>query len=117
MSMKAKKVLAMLMASAMIMGTSVTAFAATDISENYKSTITINDLTGAEGAPVDVKIIQAVTLVEDENENQSWDIADWAENYFTNNNGKITLNQGVDLEELKQAVLELESTTGLYIDN
>ena len=46
MSMKAKKVLAMLMASAMIMGTSVTAFAATDISANYKSTITINDLTG-----------------------------------------------------------------------
>ena len=115
--MKAKKVLAMLMASAMIMGTSVTAFAATDISANYTSTITINDLTGAEDAPVNVKIIQAVTLVEDEKGNQSWDIADWAEKYFTNNNGEVTLNKDVDLKELKQAVANLTSTTGLYIDD
>lgn len=114
--MKAKKVLAMLMASAMIMGTSVTAFAATDISANYKSTITINDLTGAKDAPVDVKIIQAVTLVADDNGNQSWDIAEWAKDYFTNTNGVVTLNKDVDLEELKQVVADLPSTTGRYID-
>ncbi len=115
--MKAKKVLAMLMASAMIMGTSVTAFAATDISANYKSTITINDLTGAKDAPVDVKIIQAVTLVADDNGNQSWDIAEWAKDYFTNTNGVVTLNKDVDLEELKQVVADLPSTTGRYIDH
>lgn len=113
--MKAKKVLAMLMATAMIMGTSVTAFAATDISKNYTSSITINDLTGTTEAPVDVKIVQAVTLVQDDNGNQSWDIADWAESYFTNTNGVVTLNEGIDLEQLKNAVADLTSDTGRYI--
>lgn len=113
--MKAKKVLAMLMASAMIMGTSVTAFAATDISGKYTSSITINDLTGTTEAPVDVKIVQAVTLVQDENGNQSWDIADWAAPYFTDNKGVVTLNEGINLEQLKNAVADLTSDTGRYI--
>lgn len=77
--MKAKKVLAVLMASAMIMGTSVTAFAAPD-QESLTSTITVSGLTQNETATL--KVYAAVTLDENRNE---WIVADWAKSYIVLN--------------------------------
>lgn len=69
--MKAKKVLAMLMASAMIMGTSVTAFAATATTGD----VTVKGLV-KENTQVEIfKVISA-----DANVN-NWVVEDWAEDY------------------------------------
>ena len=73
--MKAKKVLAMLMASAMIMGTSVTAFALPD--ENDQAVITINNA----GNDATFNYVQVV--VANQQTETGWDIVDTYTAAFT----------------------------------
>lgn len=105
--MKAKKVLAMLMASAMIMGTTVTAFAAPmNIQDyiNYKSVGDYNqtgqqfvtsfrsDITVAglsKNVATKVDVYRFATLMYDvETNSYEWSIAEWAQKYVTLNDDK-----------------------------
>lgn len=69
--MKAKKVLAMLMASAMIMGTSVTAFAAT---------ATTGDVT-VKGLVKENTKVEIFKVVSADNNVNNWVVEDWAKDY------------------------------------
>lgn len=104
--MKAKKVLAMLMASAMIMGTSVTAFAAdagisiTDADDNL---LTIFD---ADDAPDGVQLSYVKVIKADPTKRTGWDFVDddtiWNcyANAFSEDDGIV------DVEEAQQVVIE-----------
>lgn len=88
---KIKKVLAMIMAMAMIMGLGMTAFAAqvTSITSN----IYVQNL--AAGQTTQVTLLNAIYYdkTTDSNgvETQSWVVADWAESYIKEANGKYTI--------------------------
>ena len=102
--MKAKKVLAVLMASAMIMGTSVTAFAAAP-----EGNITITSLpAGAENA----KLMYVQIITEDRESPIGWTFADdTVEKAFVN----AWLDRGADIvvtdEEADQVIKELFAIT------
>lgn len=108
--MKAKKVLAMLMASAMIMGTTVTVFAApqpidsfedSTFVDSFKSDITIAGLS--EGVVTTVNVYRFATLMYDEETNSyTWDIAGWARPYVTLNNA----GTAYEIEEENYAALK-----------
>lgn len=74
---KVKKILAVVLSMAMIMGMSITSFAAPSTTSPYVSTITVNGLSEREATTV--KAYAAVTLAADQN---SWVVADWAKNYI-----------------------------------
>ena len=97
--MKAKKVLAMLMATAMIMGTTVTAFAEPD-ADPTTSNITINGLA-AEKDNTTINLYPAITWNETESK---WDIAEWAANYIDTSRNPYKIKEGME-DELVGAVL------------
>lgn len=96
--MKAKKVLAMLMASVMIMGTSVTTFAAPD-ADPTTSNITVNGLA-AEEDDTTVNLYPVVTWNEEESK---WDVAAWAEDYIDTSANPYTIKKDM-ADELVAAV-------------
>lgn len=106
---KIKKVLAMLLALAMVLGMSVTTFAAVgDTVQDYKSDIIINGL--ADGDNTVINIYQAVTLVETDGAYE-WVVADWAKDYIVLNQGK-TAYEIQDADGLKAAALPQTPTNG-----
>lgn len=103
--MKAKKVLAMLMASAMIMGTSVTAFAANSGTDGIIGTdddmgrITVSGITVEEG--LDVTAYKIVDATYDTNKN------------FTGYDARydvITDLENIDQEDLNSIIADIKST-------
>ena len=118
---KIKKVLAMLLALAMVLGTTLTTFAAVgDSVQDYKSDIIINGL--ADGDNTVINIYQAVTLVEVDGAYE-WVVADWAKDYIVLNQGK-TAYEIQDPDGLKAAALHqtptdrqnVNGTTATFID-
>lgn len=118
---KIKKVLAMLLALAMVLGTTLTTFAAVgDSVQDYKSDIIINGL--ADGDNTVINICQAVTLVEVDGAYE-WVVADWAKDYIVLNQGK-TAYEIQDPDGLKAAALpqtptdrqNVNGTTATFID-
>ena len=118
---KIKKVLAMLLALAMVLGTTLTTFAAVgDSVQDYKSDIIINGL--ADGDNTVINIYQAVTLVEVDGAYE-WVVADWAKDYIVLNQGK-TAYEIQDPDGLKAAALpqtptdrqNVNGTTATFID-
>lgn len=75
---KMRKIFAVLLTLAMVLGMSMTTFAA-QITENYKNTITVNNL--AEGVATDVSLVNIIYL-NDNNGNQEWTIVNWAKDYI-----------------------------------
>lgn len=75
---KMRKIFAVLLTLAMVLGMSMTTFAA-KITENYKNTITVNNL--AEGVATDVSLVNIIYL-NDNNGNQEWTVVDWANAYI-----------------------------------
>lgn len=76
---KMKKLFAVLLTLAMVLGMSMTTFAA-KITANYKNTITVNNL--AEGVATNVSLANIIYL-NDNNGNQEWTVVDWANDYIT----------------------------------
>ena len=105
--MKAKKVLAMLMASAMIMGTSVTAFAEPVDVTSITSDITVNGLSY--GVNTTVKAYKFATLQYDAETNEyTWKIESWAGNY-------VKLNaEGTEYEIQKKDESALKDAATTY---
>lgn len=75
---KMRKIFAVLLTLAMVLGMSMTTFAA-QITENYKNTITVNNL--AEGVATNVSLANIIYL-NDNNGNQEWTVVDWANAYI-----------------------------------
>ena len=91
-----KKVFAMLLAFAMVMGMSLTTFAA---NENYKSDITITGLV--ENDKTNINVWQIISLDSDAN---NWVVADWAAEYVEYN--EETKEWDIDLTELAKVATE-----------
>ena len=74
-----KKLFAILMTMAMVMGLSITGFAAAEPVTDIKSDIKVTGLSS--DVTTTIKVYQYATLYFDEETNEySWEIADWARN-------------------------------------
>ena len=93
---KVKRILAMLMAMAMVLGMAITASADQVITE-YQDDIKITNL--AEGVSTEVKVYNIIYLDQDASGNQSWVVVDWVKNYIeldaTNGEYVITDKNGL----------------------
>lgn len=100
---KVKRILAMLMAMAMVLGMALTASADQVITE-YQDDIKITNL--AEGVSTEVKVYNIIYLDQDASGNQSWVVVDWAKNYIEldTTNGEYVIK---DKAGLKAAAEEL----------
>ena len=96
---KMRKIFAVLLTLAMVLGMSMTTFAA-QITENYQNTITVNNL--AEGVATNVSLANIIYL-NDNNGNQEWTVVDWAADYITvdtaTGNYKIIKGQETNLRD------------------
>lgn len=96
---KMKKLFAVLLTLAMVLGMSMTTFAA-QITANYTNTITVNNL--AEGVATNVSLANIIYL-NDNNGNQEWTVVDWADDYITvdpaTGNYKIIKGQETNLRD------------------
>lgn len=130
--MKAKKVLAMLMASAMIMGTTVTAFATPQAIQDFESYDSVGDYQGtgqqfvdsfksdltiaglSTGAETTVNVYRFATLMYDEETNSyTWDIAGWAKEYVDLNDDKTAyeIKEGMDATLRQKAMEQIAEKT------
>lgn len=75
---KMKKLFAVLLTLAMVLGMSMTSFAA-QITNNYQNSITVTNL--AEGVKTNVSLVNIIYL-NDNNGNQEWTVVEWAKNYI-----------------------------------
>ena len=106
---KIKKVLAVFLTLAMVLGMGMTTFAAP---EDYTSNIIVTNLSEKDSSTT-VKIYKAVSLVE-ENGEQKWVVADWAKDYITlsDDETKYEITDAVNLgkaAEEKGEVLETKT--------
>ena len=96
---KMRKIFAVLLTLAMVLGMNMTTFAA-QITENYQNTITVNNL--AEGVATNVSLANIIYL-NDNNGNQEWTVVDWAADYITvdtaTGNYKIIKGQETNLRD------------------
>ena len=104
---KVKRILAMLMAMAMVLGMALTASADQVITE-YQDDIKITNL--AEGVSTEVKVYNIIYLDQDASGNQSWVVVDWAKNYIEldTTNGEYVIK---DKAGLKAAAEEQQVTS------
>lgn len=110
---KMKKLLAILMTMAMVMGLGITGFAAVTPVTNIVSDITVTGLSA--GVNTDITGYKFATLQYDNEKNEySWDIADWADDYvLLNSDG--TAYEIVDKDENGNNISDLKeaaSTSG-----
>ena len=91
---KMRKIFAVLLTLAMVLGMSMTTFAAGQITDSYKNSITVTNL--AQGVKTNVSLVNIIYL-NDNNGNQEWTVVDWAKNYIevdtTTGNYKIKSDQ------------------------
>ena len=103
---KMKKLFAILMTMAMVMGLGITGFAApADVQNPPKSSITVTGLSA--GVDTDINGYKFATLQYDSETNEySWKIAGWAEDYVTlNADGTAFEIAKEDEDDLKNAIL------------
>ncbi len=112
---KIKKILAAVMTLAMVLGMSMTTFAAAlPVDPAITSKVTLTGLSS--NVPTTVNVYQFASLLYDEDRNEySWNIADWATN--------VTLNQNkdayvvADYDDLKDLAVETEPLISLTGDD
>ena len=98
---KMKKFLAVILSLAMVLGMSMTAFAA-KVTNQYTDDIKVTNL--AQGVDTTVELLNIIYLDQDSTGNQSWQVVDWAEPYITvNTDGTYTIN---NKEQLRLAAIE-----------
>lgn len=85
---KMKKILAVILSLAMVLGMSMTAFAA-KVTNKYTNDIKVTNL--AQGVDTTVELLNIIYLDEVDG-NQSWQVVDWASPYITvNTDGTYTI--------------------------
>lgn len=106
---KFKKIFAVLLTLAMVLGMSMTSFAA-PVTDKYTNNINVSNLTA--GVDTAVKAYNIIYLDRDPSGNENWVVVDWADAYIDLNQetGEYTIN---DKEGLKKAV---ESQTPVKSD-
>lgn len=95
---KIKKIMAMLLAMVMVLGMTVTAYAAKVEDANLKQTITVKNLS--QGVDTTLKLYNIIYLDRDNSSNESWVTVDWASDFVTENGGAFTIT---NKEGLKKA--------------
>lgn len=97
---KFKKIFAVLLTLAMVLGMSMTTFAA-QVRDKYMDNIKVSNLTA--GVDTEVKAYNIIYLDRDSSGNENWVVVDWADAYIDLNQetGEYTIN---DKEGLKKAV-------------
>ena len=113
---KMKKLLAVLLTLAMVMGLGMTSFAAKDSTTPYEADITITGL--AEGDTTTLNLYAIVTLNDAEN---AWEVVNWAAPFIdvTGANYEITNAAGLGAAAANQAVTEqktVNTTTVTFAD-
>ena len=100
---KIKKIFAVLLTLALVMGMSITTFAAPSTISPYNSNITITGL--ASGEKTTVKAYQAIALNEAEN---GWEVAGWAKDYIKlSSDGKTyEITDAAELGKAAEAIKE-----------
>ena len=99
---KVKRILAMLMAMAMVLGMAVTA-SADQVTTEYQDNIKITNL--AEGVTTEVKVYNIIYLDQNTAGNQSWVVVDWAKDFIRldTTTGKYVISNKVGLKNAAQA--------------
>lgn len=103
---KIKKVLAVFLTLAMVLGMGMTTFAAP---ADYKSDIIVTNLSEKD-TKTTVKIYKTISLVE-ENGEQKWVVAEWAKDYITlsDDKSKYEISDAVNLGKAAEAQKEEET--------
>lgn len=110
---KMRKIFAVLLTLAMVLGMSMTSFAAGQITDSYKNSITVTNL--AQGVKTNVSLVNIIYL-NDNNGNQEWTVVDWAKNYIevdkTTGNYKIKSDQKNALKDAAKTQTPFAAYTG-----
>ena len=110
---KMRKIFAVLLTLAMVLGMGMTSFAAGQITDSYKNSITVTNL--AQGVKTNVSLVNIIYL-NDNNGNQEWTVVDWAKNYIevdkTTGNYKIKSDQKNALKDAAKTQTPFAAYTG-----
>lgn len=107
---KMKKILAVILSLAMVLGMSMTAFAGRVTDRYNDQKINVTNL--AQGVDTTVTLLNFIYLDEDATGNQSWKVVDWAKNYVSvNQDGTYTIT---DKEGLRTAALTAAEDSANY---
>ena len=107
---KMKKILAVILSLAMVLGMSMTAFAGRVTDRYNDQKINVTNL--AQGVDTTVTLLNFIYLDEDATGNQSWKVVDWAKNYVSvNQDGTYTIT---DKEALRTAALTAAENSANY---
>lgn len=107
---KVKKVLAIILSMAMVLGMSLTTFADPQPVTDITSKITVEGLSS--GVNTEVRVYQFASLQYDEDNNEySWLIADWADEYVTLNEDGTAYEIASANEDALKAAAEQQTTT------
>ena len=107
---KMKKLFAVLLTLAMVLGMSMTAFAGRVTDRYNDQKINVTNL--AQGVDTTVTLLNFIYLDEDATGNQSWKVVDWAKNYVSvNQDGTYTIT---DKEALRTAALTAAEDSANY---
>lgn len=95
---KMKKFFAVILSLAMVLGMSVTGFAA-KVENQYADKITVSNL--AADVTTTLKVYNIIYLDQDDAGNQTWKVVDWAQTYVSEDttNGKFTITNPVGLKD------------------
>ena len=108
---KMKKFFAVLLALAMVLGMSATAFAA-KVTDQYANKITVSNL--AADVETTLNVYNIIYLDQDNAGNQTWKVVDWAKDYVSENaqTGKFTITNAAGLKNAadKQASADVTAT-------
>lgn len=108
---KMKKFFAVLLALAMVLGMSATAFAA-KVTDQYANKITVSNL--AADVTTTLNVYNIIYLDQDDAGNQTWKVVDWAEGYVSENaqTGEFTITNADELKDAadKQASADVTAT-------
>ena len=99
---KMKKFFAVLLALAMVLGMSVTGFAA-KVENQYANNITVSNL--AADVETTLNVYNIIYLDQDDAGNQTWKVVDWANDYVSENaqTGEFTITNAVGLKDAADA--------------
>lgn len=107
---KMKKILAVILSLAMVLGMSITAFAGRVTDRYNDQKINVTNL--AQGVDTTVTLLNFIYLDEDATGNQSWKVVDWAKDYVNvNQDGTYTIT---DKEALRTAALTAAEDSDNY---
>lgn len=95
---KMKKIFAVILSLAMVLGMSVNGFAA-KVENQYTNNITITNL--AADVDTTLKVYNIIYLDQDDAGNQTWKVVDWAKNYISENSetGAFTITNADGLKD------------------